>query len=280
MSAASAHLDFVVIGAMKAGTTSVFEFLAAHPDVCAPRNKEPHYFTRGYRLPASYYRWLFRHRREGQICGEASPTYSWVRRYPQCPARLAVDAPDVRLVYLVRDPVERLLSHYRHHLLLGQGPGDDDEGIGHRDLWDRSRYRDTIEAYLRHFPRDRLFVADIDVLQREPLRLHGLLDFLGLDPSDAPPILPTANVSAGRLAVPGRVGRLARTPVGSVIRDLVPGDALRWAKRQLARGTSGGGTGAVAPVEWDAAAVRSRQLGLSAEVDPQYAWVAAEFLGS
>ena len=58
---------FAIIGAMKCGTTSLFDFLTSHPDVCAPRNKEPHYFTRGYRMPAAYYRRLFRECGDEQI---------------------------------------------------------------------------------------------------------------------------------------------------------------------------------------------------------------------
>ncbi len=276
MTAPCAHLGFVVIGAMKAGTTSVFEYLAAHPGVRAPRNKEPHYFTRGYRLPSAYYRSLFRGRQPGELCGEASPTYSWTRRYPECPARLAADAPDVRIVYLVRDPIERLLSHHRHHLLLGQKSAPDHASLDDPDLWDRSRYRETIEAYLRHIPRNRIFVADIDDLQQDGGGLLALLEFLDLDPSAVEASLPAANVSAERVAVPGAIGRLARTPIGSVIRDLVPQQALQRAKQQVGRQSA---PGAQVTSTLDASAVREMFPELSADVDAQYAWVGREFLG-
>lgn len=270
MTAPCSHLDFVVIGAMKAGTTSVFEFLGAHPGVHAPRNKEPHYFTRGYRLPAAYYRSLFRGRRPGQLNGEASPTYSWVRRYPQTPARLAADAPGVRLVYLVRDPIERLLSHHRHHVLLGQVEGGDLESLDDPDLWDRGRYRETLEAFLRHFPRDRIFVADIDDLGRDDRGLRALLDFLGLDAPSGPLSLPVANASADRAAVPGFVGRVARTPVGSVLRDLVPRERLSGLKRTVARPIP---PPAEEEAVLDAAAVRRRFPERCAEVEAEYRWI-------
>lgn len=262
---------------MKAGTTSVFEFLAAQPGVFSPRNKEPHYFTRGYRMPAAYYRWLFRGRRPGQKSGEASPTYSWIRRFPECPARIASDAPDVKLVYLVRDPVERVLSHHRHHMLLGQGRSGSasgfDDGFGSPDLWDRSRYRETIEAYLRHFPRERLFVADIDDLRRDDHGLRALLAFLDLDVPDPLTPLPEANASADRLAVPGLVGRLARTPLGSIVRDVVPRGRLQRIKGSMARPVTEVGGGPI-----DAAELRRRYPALSADVDAQYGWVRTEFL--
>jgi hypothetical protein len=131
------HLDFLIIGAMKAGTSSMFDFLAAHPGVDAPRNKEPHYFSRSYRMPVTYYRWVFRGRIEGQITGEASPTYSRVQRYPEVPRRIAADAPGIPLIFMIRDPVERLLSHYRHRLLLGRQSGDAAKEIAPA-LWERS----------------------------------------------------------------------------------------------------------------------------------------------
>lgn len=232
---ACAHLDFLVIGAMKAGTTSVFEFLAAQPGVHAPRNKEPHYFTRGYRMPVSYYRWLFHGRSPGQITGEASPTYSNLRRYPECVERIARDAPSVRIVYLVRDPLERIVSHFRHHQLLGSGAGTIEEALAVPDLWNRSRYLETIEAYLTRFPTDQLLVLDFDALRADGAGLVTLLRFLGLPAGDDPAVLPQSNITDRRTAVPGPVGRLARTPVGAMVRDLVPAAALQRVKGTVAR---------------------------------------------
>ena len=77
----------------------------------------------------TYYRWVFRGRIEGQITGETSPTYSWVQRYPEAPRRIAADAPGIPLIFMIRDPVERLLSHYRHRLLLVRQSGGAAEEI-------------------------------------------------------------------------------------------------------------------------------------------------------
>lgn len=230
-----AHLDFLIIGAMKAGTTSVFDFLAAHPGVHAPRNKEPHYFTRGYRFPAAYYRWLFRGRKTGQITGEASPTYSDLRRFPECVERIARDAPGVRIIYLVRDPLERIASHHRHHQLLGSAPDTLEDALAGPDLWDRSRYLETIEAYLTRFPREQLLVLDFDALRLDGSKLSSLLTFLGLPADGDPGVLPESNLTEGRTAVPGPIGRLARTPVGAMIRDLVPRAQLQRLKGTVAR---------------------------------------------
>lgn len=267
------HLDFAIIGAMKCGTTSLFDFVAAHPDVCAPTNKEPHYFTRGYRLPARYYERLFRGCEAGRLRGEASPTYAWVHRFPECPARLARDAPGVRLVLIVRDPLERALSQLRHQTLVGTRAADPVAAVGNPEIWERSSYRTTIEAYLEHFPRERLLVTDLAMLDR-PERLTAFLAFLGLDPAPLEPLaLPAVNVSAERRAVPGVVGRLASTPVGAVIRDLVPRERLHRLRRRIERDVDPGTRSEITRDD-----LRRIAPDRCAAVEAEYAWVRSEFL--
>ncbi|MFT5202063.1 MAG: hypothetical protein ACI9C1_001445 [Candidatus Aldehydirespiratoraceae bacterium] len=270
-----AHLNFVIIGAMKAGTTSAFDFLASHPSVFAPRNKEPHYFSRGYRMPASYYRRLFRERGAGQLCGEASPTYSWTRRYPEVPERIANDAPNTKIIYLVRDPLERWLSHYRHHLLLGNNYDSFIAATAEDGLWDRGRYQETALAYLEHFPRERLFVADLHDLNNDAAWRHRMLAFLGLTPtSDTAAELPRSNASADRDVVPGVLGRIARTPVGAVVRDLVPKERLQRMKGTVSREADG----SILDVDVTTEMLRDAQPERANEVLAEYEWVRAEFI--
>lgn len=294
--APAAHLDFVIIGAMKAGTTSLFEFLAAHPDVCAPRNKEPHYFTRGYKFPAAYYRMLFRHCDEQQLCGEASPTYSWVQAFPDTPARIASDAPDARLIYTIRDPLDRVLSHIRHQDLLGGPAGRVANPLDEPALWERSSYRTTIEAYLEHVPREQLLVVDLADMQADERWLRHILDYLGLDAGPLEPLsLPSANVSDERMAVPGFVSRIATTPVGSMVRDIVPRDMLDRLKRvvarrnargpeQLDRATTTVGSSPGTPHRSLASITKddlqAEKPAECAEIESQYRWARAEFIDS
>lgn len=276
-SPSSAHLDFAIIGAMKAGTTSLFDFLAAHPRVFAPRNKEPHYFTHGYGLPAAYYRRLFHGRTAGQLCGEASPTYSWVHRFPDTPRRLALDAPDVRIIYVVRDPLERILSHLHHELLLGrQTEQDPTELVRARPMWERSSYRTTVEAYLEHFSRDRMLVVDLRDLRSGDVSLRGLLDFLDLDPEPLAPLaLPASNTTTGRRPVPRVLSRLAVTPVGSMLRDLVPRSWMPRLKASFSRSPStiDERMGAI-----DADFLRREVPDRCAAVEDEYRWVRHEFI--
>jgi len=258
---ACAHLDFLIIGAMKAGTTSLFDFLCGQPGVFELRNKEPHYFSRGYRLPVSYYRWTFRKAAPGQLKGEASPSYSDVHKYPDCARRIWSDAPQVKLIFLVRDPIERIVSHFHHHELLGMEEEQLAEALTEERFWNRSRYVDTVDAYLEYFPPEQLLVLDFDRLRTEPAGLATALEFLDL-PVTEPLELPRSYITDERDAVPAVIGSLAQTTFGSLVRDFVPRARIQSMKRLISKpGTL---------TEVDADTVRAIAPEPSAEVDAQY----------
>jgi hypothetical protein len=118
---------FLIIGAQRAGTTSLFHYLSRHPDVATPSRGEPtvrwykelHFFDETYWRGLDWYRSFFpleatrrlaRLRGHDLIAGEATPYYLL---HPAVPARVAASLPDVRCIVLLRDPVERAYSHYQ-----------------------------------------------------------------------------------------------------------------------------------------------------------------------
>lgn len=108
---------FVVVGAQRAGTTSLFDWLAVHPQVAPAFTKEVHYFDLNYHRGASWYRAHFALTRAARACGEASP---YLLFHPLAPERAARDLPpETVFLAVLRDPVERALSHYRHERALG-----------------------------------------------------------------------------------------------------------------------------------------------------------------
>lgn len=113
----------VIVGAMRAGTTSLFSFLARHPQVAASFCKEVHYFDLRFHHGPAWYRCQFRRPRRlagGRAIGiESSPYYMFD---PRVPGRMAALVPDVKLVFLLRDPVERAFSHYRKNCRDGREP--------------------------------------------------------------------------------------------------------------------------------------------------------------
>ena len=271
-----AHLDFLIIGAMKAGSTSLFEFLAAHPSVYVPRSKEPHYFSMRYHYPSAYYRWLFRARGEHQICGEASTSYSNIRLFPRCPERIANDAPNVRIIYVVRDPIERIMSNLRHLQLRGQEVTIDSKAVKDPSLWSKSRYRDTIEAYLEFLPRSRIFVADLKDLRKGDQCLRQILQFLDLDPHVYDSLtLPKSNVSKRRRVKPQWVSRLALSPIGALLRDMLPSDKIQQLKSLVAKPKQAD------DIELEginADVLRENFPELCDQLDSQYQWVQKHFI--
>ncbi|MEC9048609.1 MAG: sulfotransferase domain-containing protein [Planctomycetota bacterium] len=212
--------DFLILGAQKAGTTSLHRYIELHPSVLKPRVKEVHFFDvqwwrglryyRGY-FPTSLARAAARLRRGGPtITGEASPYYL---AHPQVPARVRETLPKAPLIVLLRDPVERAYSHYLHNLRLGaedcatfeeaveaepqrlEGEvermlGDDRyESFAHRhhSYLLRGCYAAQLRAWFELFPREQFLVLDNAELGRDPAGVYArVLDFLGL-PQWQPP---------------------------------------------------------------------------------------------
>ena len=112
--------EFIVIGTPKSGTTSLYQYLVDHPDVCPPCTKEVLFYDRNAGRGMGYYRSFFPlRRRDGTITGEASPYYF---QHPLVAERVAATLPTVKCIVLLRDPVERAWSHYRHNVKAGREP--------------------------------------------------------------------------------------------------------------------------------------------------------------
>lgn len=119
--------DFVIVGAQKAGTTSLYKYLTTHPQVLGASRKELHFFDVAYHRGSAWYRSHFPRRRARDaladrlgrpvITGESSPYYLF---HPHAPRRLAEHVPDTKLIVLLRDPVTRAYSHYRHQVRRGR----------------------------------------------------------------------------------------------------------------------------------------------------------------
>lgn len=231
---------FLIIGAMKAGTTSLHQYLRAHPSVFMPEDKEPQFFSEPERWArgASWYSTLFEPAADFPVRGEASTGYTRFPRYPEAPARMASLLPDVRLVYLLRDPVERMRSHYRHGVILGREQRPVDEALLGRDGYlDTSRYAMQLRRYLEHFPREQILVVFSEELRRSPMgTLGAVCRFVGADPGRLPNDLGgEQHVSDQRLRVPAHVRRLAGAPPARWLRRRLPAPS-RALGRLVAKG--------------------------------------------
>jgi hypothetical protein len=184
---------FLVIGAMKSGTDSLWHYLRSHPRVHMSAKKEPDFFVQelNWRRGPEWYRSRFAGAPPGAVAvGEASTSYSKHPVYAGVPARIARMLPDVSLIYLIRDPVERIRSQYQHQVLLGL----ERRPIGRAVLDDPSyvafsSYAMQLERYLPFVDRDRILVVLSERLRDDRQRtLRQIAAAIGVDdgfPGDA-----------------------------------------------------------------------------------------------
>ncbi len=211
---------FLIVGAQRSGTTSMYRTLNQHPAVLkAVLHKGVHYFDQNYSRGLNWYRAHFpleaTARRVHEDIGvhaqtfESSPYYMV---HPLAPARIAADLPNVRLLVLLRDPVERAYSAYAHELARGfetepferalaleperlQGqserlaadPRATSEEHQHNAYVTRGQYVDYLEVLAGRFGRDRVHVVDSQAFFEQPEDSYGaVLDFLGLPRMGSP----------------------------------------------------------------------------------------------
>ena len=177
--------DFVIIGAMKCGTSTLHAQLAAQPQFFMSEPKEPNYFSNdeNYAKGEAWYRGLFKNAREGAIKGESSTHYAKLPTYPKTIDRLAALIPDAKFVYVMRDPVERLISHYIHEWTQGVITCPIDEAIDkHPELIAYSRYAYQLQPYVARFGRKRILTVAFEEMTASPdATLQRVAAFLGAE---------------------------------------------------------------------------------------------------
>ena len=232
---------FVVIGAMKSGTTSLHEYLRTHPTVFMPAVKETHFFdaTQGnWHRGLAWYESQFGWASPGDVVGEASPGYTRHPAIPGVAGRLASVLPGARLVYLVRHPIDRMRSQYQQNVLYeGEPQSIDDALLGNPHYLDCSRYAMQLDQYLEHFPEDHILVVTSEDLKGRRIdTLRRVFEFIEVNPSWVPPnIEAEAHRSTDTRARSG-IGRLARRlPAGRVISSVLPQPAVRAWRRATSR---------------------------------------------
>lgn len=181
--------DFIIIGAAKSGTTTLFEYLLRHPNIFICDIKEPMFFSRNHIYERGYdwYRSLFAAARADQKCGEASTCYSRWPSYENVPARLARAIPEVKLIYIMRHPVERAYSHYSHEMAhRGEVAMGFEQSLEHfSEIIDGGMYMNQIDLYLQFFDRDQMLFLLFDDLKKSPTDVFNRIQlFLGIQPLD------------------------------------------------------------------------------------------------
>lgn len=177
--------NFLIIGAAKCATTTLWETFRRHPQIFMPEMKEPLFFSRDdmFALGWSWYEGLFSEGDGKVAIGEATTCYTKQMTFPNASQRIAKHLPDTKLIYIVRDPLERIESHWRH-LLLRSHDVSFDECLRQPDVIDASCYWQQISAYRSYFPDERILVLFLEEFARDTdAGLKRCYEFLGVDPS-------------------------------------------------------------------------------------------------
>ena len=198
--------NFLIIGAMKSGTTTLYHHLRVHPQVFMPANKEPQFFsdepmwTRGF----GWYESLFAQAGDAVAIGEASTDYTKYPLYPHVPERIFHYAPDMKLIYILRAPVQRMYSHYVHNYYAGRVDGSPAQVLLNDPHYLAvSCYYLQIQQYLAFFPSDQLKLIVLDDLKHNPRQvMRDVFGFLGVDIEFEPP-----NVAEKRHVTAHKAGR-------------------------------------------------------------------------
>ena len=200
--------DFLIIGATKGGTTSVYHTLTQHPDVLSSTKKEIQYFTLHFDENLSWYKSYFPSFKKirGKITGEASPYYLF---HPLAPERIHKLSPEVKLIVLLRNPVDRAFSHYVHNIDHGQEKLESfEEAIEaeekriskdvqkvlngeysfdhHKHTYlSRGEYAKQLERWFKYYGRENfLIIKSRDLFLNPQQEYKKMFDFLGIKQYD------------------------------------------------------------------------------------------------
>ena len=235
---------------MKSGSSTLTRNLNAHPSIfMGIRPKEPHHLlTReelldvyplmeelGFYKDEVLYRRLFEGHEDCAIWGDASQSYGRLNRVKGAPERLAAYNPDARILYIMRDPIVRTISHYWYSVnFFGEGRPMLQAMKENDDYRDTSYYAMQLKAYLEHFPREQIMAITLEDLRDEPVAvMQQVYGWLGVDESFVLPKASKINETAESVALPRGLGllhRLRHSRLWDSVGSLVPGSLRRLAR--------------------------------------------------
>jgi len=198
--------EFLIIGTERGGTTSLHTYLMENQKIARALRKEIHYFDQNYNKGWTWYLSHFPNRKNDIISGEASPHYYF---FQEAAARIANDLPNVKIIVLLRNPIDRAYSHYQHEVANGYEKLSFKNAISreynisdgtlqpfdlrsagifqyvHFSYLSKGLYVTHLKSWLAEIPRERfLFLKSEDFFRNPGAVLSQVLNFLGLPPTD------------------------------------------------------------------------------------------------
>src|SRR4051794_34213444 len=216
--------NLVVIGAQKCGTSGLHYQLGLHPEIWMSKPKELNFFIkeRNWSRGEDWYRAYFDAR--AKVRGESSPNYTAYPQHLGVPERMRSVIPEAKLIYVVRDPLERIAAHWVHNFAKRREKGDLRATLTHANTSYvvRSQYHMQLQQFLGHYPLEQTLVIEQEELRNQPeATLRRVFEFVGVDPDFSHPHFgkqrhqTSRKTRASSLAV--RLERLSGTRGGRVV---------------------------------------------------------------
>ncbi len=224
--------SFIIIGAMKSATTTLYEQLSAQSGIFMPELKEPNYFSddEQFSRGISWYSSLFDIALDSELLGEASTHYTKLPTYPQTIQRLSEQIESPKLIYVMRHPVDRLISQYIHEWTQGNINVCIDEAINkYNKLIDYSRYAYQLSPYIDKYGKENILPVFFENIKSRPqLELERICKFIGYSQK---PVwnhnLSPSNVSKDRIRKFPLYDLLVETELARMLRRAIVPKAVR-----------------------------------------------------
>ena len=227
--------DFIIIGAMKCATSTLHEQLSRQPGIFMTEPKEPCFFSNDevWAKGLKWYRSLYQNAEEGGLCGESSTHYTKLPTYPHTVARMRAHVPEAKLIYVIRHPIDRLVSHYVHDWTERKINAPIDEAVVvHSDLINCSKYAMQIRPFLETYgPANILLVFFEHFLAESQKEFERIARFIGYTGRPQWYSDKASNVSAKRLRRSPLRDAIVWNPVSTWLRRrFIPEWVRDWVK--------------------------------------------------
>ncbi|MFZ9044759.1 MAG: sulfotransferase domain-containing protein [Cyclobacteriaceae bacterium] len=174
--------DFIILGGMKCGSTSLFHYLKEHPQLFGSYFKEVDFFNNYYDKRLDWYKMFFvnqgKKKRLNALAFEADPAYLYDS---EAPNRIAENLPNIKLIVLLRNPVDRTISEYYHHKRTGHNYEFEEAMMSGR-YSKKSMYAKYLRVYFKLFPREQfLLLSSEEFYKNTQASLKRIFQFLGVD---------------------------------------------------------------------------------------------------
>jgi sulfotransferase family protein len=241
--------NLIIIGAMKAATTSLHRYLNLHPEISMSAEKEVNFFDREGNCTRNlaWYEQYFQEQPNVRIYGESSTNYTKYPFFPGIPERIHSVIPQAKLIYILRDPIERTISHYFMQYLRNERCSLNEIVADIESIYIcTSRYYFQLEQYIPYFPLERIHILTSESLKNNAqATMTQVFRFLEVDDTFYTDRFQAHHNTSANTKGQNKLGRIAQhlilnaeSPVRKVIMPLVPKQFRRNLRKNLFRTTA------------------------------------------